>query len=173
MSFDNNLIKELHFYSEKKETIIKDIIWITAASGGIIVPFFFDSNASMGAAYFLFSLSLLVEFVPKISNVDSLGGRLFRGTFCAFQIVIFIFSIIMILGKTNLFSYFLLVLCIFIIFFLILDMGIALFAPNNKFEDQPSESNTVNATPMEIKIFLENLKKGSLGEVEGDDGDEC
>lgn len=169
VSCDSSTIRDCHFYSEKKETIIKDIIWIIAAVGGIIVPFCFNKNTSMGAAYFLFSLSILMEFVPKISISNSLTGRVFHGLFCSLAIIKFILSIIMVLAQTNLFSVFLFIVCLITILFLLFDIGVALFAPNDTFENQSNDLDVNNLIQEQISVFLENFQKGNLGSLEGDD----
>lgn len=168
VSCNNRTIKDCHFYPYKNEALIKDIIWIVAAAGGIIVPFCFNNEAPMGAAYFLFSLSLLMEFIPKISSA-SLTGRLFRGIFCAFAIIVFLFSIIMILAQTNLFSNFLFYLCLAIILYFLIDIGIALFAPNEAFDNSTNVQNGQQMIEKQLAIFMENIQKGNLGNIEGDD----
>ncbi len=168
VSCDNKTIKDCHFYPYKKEAIIKDIIWIIAAIGGIIVPFCFDNKTPMGAAYFLFSLSLLMEFVPKISS-NSLTGRLFRGIFCALAIIMLLFSIIMVFAQTNFFSVFLFCLCIAIIVYFVIDIGMALFAPNEAFDDSSDAQNNQQSIEKQLAIFMENFQKGNLGNIEGDD----
>lgn len=168
MSCDSKTIKDCHFYPYKKEAIIKDVIWIIAAIGGIIVPFCFDNKTPMGAAFFLFSLSLLMEFIPKISSI-SLTGRLFRGIFCALAIVMLLLSIIMVFAQTNFFSVFLFCFCIAIIVYFVIDIGMALFAPNEAFDDSSDAQNNQQYIEKQLAIFMENFQKGNLGNIEGDD----
>lgn len=99
---------EFHLYSNKKEAIIKDTIWIILWISGVysILKSFENNileNASVIAtAYFMFSLSLMMEFFTTlISNKTRIFSKLFHGIFSLSLILTFVCSSIIMFTPVN------------------------------------------------------------------------
>ena len=58
-------VSEIHLYENKIESLIKVVIWIISWIGGILVLLGDENKEVLGSAYFIYMLSLLMEFVPK------------------------------------------------------------------------------------------------------------
>ena len=63
---NKKIINEIHLYNNKIEMLIKLIILIISWMGGVLV--LKDSKEGLGSAYFIFTLSLLMEVIPQINK---------------------------------------------------------------------------------------------------------
>lgn len=71
------VIKEIHLYKNKVEALIKVLIWIVSWIGGILVLLGTENKDVLGSAYLIYTLSLLMEFAPRIYEKKSFGADLY------------------------------------------------------------------------------------------------
>lgn len=92
-------IQELYLYPNSKEVnVIHSAAWIVSWLVGIALQNEDDLHA-MGGAYFIFAISLLLEFVPIKKNMFI--SRCVHGLLCITQFLILIGSLPMIFGDLS------------------------------------------------------------------------
>ena len=93
-------IRELYLYPfrTKEENIIRGASWIASWVVGVILQKG-ESMCELGGAFFIFSLSLLLEFVPE-SKKEFLP-KIVHGTFCILTLFILFGSMCLSFGNTN------------------------------------------------------------------------
>ena len=64
-----------YLYTDDLESVIKTCIWIFSAIGGIWTQQFADAQAR-GGAFFIFALSLMMEFAPKLKEKFGVVARI-------------------------------------------------------------------------------------------------
>lgn len=93
------VISDTHIYQNKLEYFIKLLIWWICWLGGVWVLQAAQTGA--GSAFFVFSLSQLMEFAPQILNKKYTGSCLFHGLFCIIITTVLLISIALLFGKEH------------------------------------------------------------------------
>lgn len=88
-----------YLYTDDLESVIKTCIWIFSAIGGIWTQQFADARAR-GGAFFIFALSLMMEFAPKLKEKSGVIARIVHLVFLIAIIVILSFSFALLFGAT-------------------------------------------------------------------------
>ncbi|EQK44949.1 hypothetical protein C671_2292 [[Clostridium] bifermentans ATCC 19299] len=88
------LICELHLYKLKIEAFIKVTIWTISWIGGIYVLQGITEKETIGSAYLVFSLSLLMEFCLDISKQTMIISKISRIIFCGLCVIMLVISLI-------------------------------------------------------------------------------
>ena len=88
-----------YLYTDDLESVIKTCIWIFSAIGGIWTQQFADAQAR-GGAFFIFALSLMMEFAPKLKEKFGVVARIVHLIFLTAIIVILSFSFALLFGAT-------------------------------------------------------------------------
>lgn len=92
-------IRELYFYPyrSKGENIVRLATWMASWIVGIVAQQTAGRRA-LGGAYFIYSISLLLEFIPE--KRTNLIAKVTHGLFCIFLIFIFLGALFMIFGNS-------------------------------------------------------------------------
>lgn len=161
-------ISEIHLYNNKMEALIKVVIWIIAWIGGILVLLGVENKEVLGSAYFIYMLSLLMEFAPQIQEKKRLGSRLPHTLLCFAMAVVCLLSVSVILGAKmpdmgyNIMSN----LTIAVIIYMVIDSFVLWIEPEKGFVDFVENGNDAVENEQKIK-FTEYLLNGNLGNIDG------
>lgn len=158
---------EFHLYSNKTESIIKGVIWIFLWLSGVIsilksLENNISDNASVIAtAYFMFSLSMMMEFFNTIiSRKKKIMSKLFHGFFATLLIStlvlsgIIIFTPVKCIAILNILYY----ISISTILCISLDVILTLFFDTVSVHD-------IDKNNIEVQKMATNSKTGSLGNI--------
>lgn len=91
------VITDVHIYDGKLEYFIKLVIWWVCWLGGIKV--LWGESEGVSSAFFVFSLSQLMEFAPKLLNKRYFVSKLSHGLFCVSITVVFLISMSLLFDK--------------------------------------------------------------------------
>jgi len=170
------IIKEIHLYSNKLEMLIKIGAWGISWIGGILTLQNISQKETLGSAYFVFSLSLLIEFSPKIASKKEFFSKLAHTIFCSVLLIIFFISVSLLLGVKLSGKYysimFFLSKSIFI--YMIIDF-IILWLSSEDISDTSYdlEKSTKDSISYRVeKEFNDRLTKGNLGDIESEKEEE-
>ncbi len=158
------ILQELFLYTNKIEMAIKISIWIISWIGGILVLQNEEINNTLGCAYFIFSLSLLMEFVPQIGNKRHFGSKLIHTLFCICILIDLFMSINLLLGGNGDETYYNIMFLVskIIIIYMAINFIILWLFGAYKAEIEIDLNHTFEN---EQKIFEEKLTHGYLGSV--------
>ena len=159
------IIREVHLYTNKMEALIKTVIWIISGIGGILALLDTQDANALGSAYLIYTLSLLMEFAPKIYGKTESWSRLLHTVFCFVIAIVCVLAISILIGVTlpkGCFTVMLVLICLVIGYMLIdtfllwleLDQGI-------KIAERASDNKSL----AELK-FEKKLIGGNLGSIE-------
>lgn len=92
-------VRELYFYPyrSKEENILRLVVWMASWLVGIVVQQNTERRA-LGGAYLIYSISLLLEFIPEKRTTPI--AKVVHGLFCVFLIFIFLGALFMIFGTS-------------------------------------------------------------------------
>lgn len=164
------IINESHLYPDKSQTLIKDIIWAILWIGGILSLKDADiENRVLSSAYFIFSLSLLMEFFSTIiTKKVYVLSKVIHALFCLDIIGMLLISISILicgLNDANL-NTIMFVLSIIVMVFLFIDFLVFCFYEPS-FEFTENDDNIDETYSEEEKKKIELLKKNSQNGVLG------
>lgn len=149
--------------------LIKVMIWIISWIGGIVVLVGTRNKDVLASAYFIYSLSLLMEFVPKIDGKTRFLSRLLHTIFCFMIVVICVLSVTILLGATlpEVFYELMFKFTIGIIIYMSLDAFVLWVSEDDIEKNIHTDFNRSVEQQKEIQkeIFKENLIKGNLGKI--------
>lgn len=80
------------------EYLIKLVIWWVSWMGGVAV--LFGESNGISSTFLVFSLSILMEFAPKIKGKKHIVSRIIHGLFCASELVVFLSSMYFLLENS-------------------------------------------------------------------------
>ncbi|MCM1364645.1 MAG: hypothetical protein NC122_05015 [Faecalibacterium sp.] len=151
-------ILNCHIYDDKIETAIKVIVFILTGIVGVVIVSNTEDKRALGGAYFIYTLSLLVEIVPKVASKKDNLARIFLVIFIIIVLIEFFLSFFMIFGTTPSKSFCkgMIVLIWIIIGWLFLDLIVCFIEPVNIDESNDGEL---------INVFNERLLAGNLGDI--------
>lgn len=117
------VINEDHLYTDKIEAGTKTLVWVILWAGGILPLLGTQNKTMLAGTYFLFSLSLLTEFVLKIKTKISFWNKIRHSIFCFLIAMICVMSIMILFGIQVSNRYYLLLfwLTLGIIIYMIID----------------------------------------------------
>lgn len=97
--FASKTIKELYLYPyrSKEENAIRGGVWMASWIVGIVVQST-TSHQALGGAYFIYTLSLLLEFVPE-SRKQPLA-RVVHGLFCILLFIMMLGALVISFGNS-------------------------------------------------------------------------
>ena len=98
MKNTEGVVEEVHLYTNKMEAGIKVLIWIVSWAGGIFALSGIQDKTMLGSAYLFYSLSLLMEFVPRINAKIQFWNKLRHSIFCFLIGVVCVISIMILSG---------------------------------------------------------------------------
>lgn len=158
------IIIEVHLYTNKVEALIKTVIWIISWIGGILVLLNTTDKNVLGSAYFIYTLSLLMEFVPKIYGKTESWSRFLHTVFCFTISIVLVLASAILFGATlpNGFFTLMLVLTCLVIAYMVIDtftlwMGLDQGVKN--IEEKNDSKNLIESK------FEEMLIRGNLGNI--------
>ena len=166
MEDKENIIEEVHLYTEKREAMIKIASWIVSWIGGILVLFGTEDKAILGSAYFIYSLSLLMEFVPKIYKKVKFINKLIHTIFCFSILIVFLLSMAILLGVilSNRLYMVMFGITICIVAYMIIDMFF-LWLQKEKLKMNSVDIGISKKMHDEQVKFKETLTNGYLGSI--------
>lgn len=165
-------IAEMHLYKNKIEALIKVLIWIVSWIGGILVLFKTENKTVLGSAYFIYTLSLLMEFVPRIYEKKEFLSRLVHTMLCFVLSVVCAFSISILLGVSlsDIYYMVMFILIVFVIVFMVIDTFV-LWIKQDKTDMSVENKEPDKKECDEKRKFEELLLEGNLGNIkEGEKG---
>lgn len=159
------IINEVHLYTNKIEALIKTVIWIISWIGGILVLLNTTDKHPLGSAYFIYTLSLLMEFVPKIYGKVEPWGRFLHTVFCFTIAIVCILAVAILFGATLPNGFFTLMwgLTCFVIVYMVIDTFLLWMELDPDVKNMEEENN--NEGLIKSK-FEEMLIGGNLGNIE-------
>lgn len=161
------IISEIHLYNNKIEALIKVIIWIISWIGGIFVLLDTENKEVLCSAYFIYMLSLLMEFVPKIHRMKEFGSRIIHSIFCFIMAIIFLLAVGVLFGVSLPETGYdiMLNLTTVVIVYMAIDVFVLWLEPENKPLD--IKSNDIDSIFESRETFSERLSNGNLGDING------
>ncbi|MBQ7501032.1 MAG: hypothetical protein IJT91_09075 [Clostridia bacterium] len=163
------ILKELHLYNSKQEYFIKFLIWTISWIGGIYV--IKDESLGVGSAFFIFSITLLMEFSSRIN------GKKERIVQVIYTLLCFAMGAMLFLSAIILFSAEYIKVCHRIMYVISLIILIYMFVDcfvlwisnevhpisdnntNDKIDDNIDENDE------RVEVFNSTLVKGNLGDI--------
>lgn len=160
-------IAEVHLYPNKVEYLIKLAIWMVSWIAGISV--LTKETGGVGSAYFIYSLSLLMEFLLKIKEKNSILSRVLHTLFC------FAIGAMTILSSRLLFAAqyvetlhtVLDGLAYGILGFMILDCAVLWCSKEDSVSNNPPKYDQSQMEKRILHQFEQRLRSGSLGDIDG------
>lgn len=171
MEFRNkiaSIITDTHLYADKIEYLIRLAIWYLSWIGGVVV--LQGKTNGVSSAYFVLSISFLLEFVPQIKNKRELCSRIAHTVFCTIMLFIFVASGITLFNNNydlTLHTYMYTASRVLMTY-----MSIDCFLLWCSGESHPSPALQPNELPDKdevIHIFKARLQQGSLGDISEED----
>lgn len=168
MGKKKEIISDMHLYKNKIESLIKVIIWIISWIGGILVLLKADNKEVLGSAYFIYMLSLLMEFVPKINSKVQFYSRLLHTVLCFMMTCVFLLSACIVYGVKlhNYWYVVMFILTISIIIYMIGDSFILWLEPKPSYIENNDDLERTESA--QEKKFNDRLLKGNLGNITKD-----
>lgn len=159
-------IKEIHLYENKIESLIKVVIWIISWIGGILVLLGTENKEILGSAYFIYMLSLLMEFVPKIDGKTQFWSKLLHTLLCFMMSIVCLLSVGILFGVAlpDLGYTVMSVLTIIVIVYMVVDSFVLWLEPENSLVEVNNNSDRELGS-QELK-FSERLLEGNLGNID-------
>lgn len=160
-------IAEIHLYENKIESLIKVVIWIISWIGGILVLLGTEDKEVLGSAYFIYMLSLLMEFVPKIYGKTQFWSKLLHTLLCFMMSVVCLLAVGILFGVSlpDLGYTVMLILTIIVIAYMVIDTFVLWLESENSLVDVENNSSDGNLDSQELKFF-ERLLEGNLGHID-------
>lgn len=164
-----SVIQEMHLYSNKIEALIKDSIWIISWIGGILIVQDVIEKRTLGGAYFIFSLSLLMEFAPQIKDKSYFRSKLSHTLFCTSILIIMFMAIGLLVGLEGNHLYFnimfllsIVALGYIVLTFFLLWLGKEEDSRNTRVDGTHS---VISSNDLAVQKFQESLNGGKLGHI--------
>lgn len=157
-------IEEVHLYTNKTEAGIKILIWIVSWAGGIYALSDVQDKTMLGSAYLFYSLSLLMEFVPKINMKNRFWNKFRHSIFCFLIGIVCVISIMILSGAPLSDDYY--QALSWLTHGIIVYMAIDTFILWLKDEDVVLISEKIAEPASDVeKKFGRNLLNGNLGNI--------
>lgn len=169
-----NNIKEVHLYADKRELLVKDIIWGISWIGGIYAINGTSDKRALSSAYLIFSLSLLMEFGTKINKKKFWISRIIDGIFCLAIASITLIAMAFLVDAPLDEEHYKIMFNISagIMLFMLIDFLIAWIQPNDK-QIENIQKDTEKKMDNKISLFEQKLYSGCLGNInKGEDSNE-
>lgn len=162
------IISEMHLYKNKIEALIKVVIWIISWIGGILVLLKTENKAVLGSAYFIYMLSLLMEFVPKIYGKTEFWSKFVHTILCFAMSIVCLLSVGILFGVSLPVIGFKVMsaLTIIVIAYMVIDTFVLWLEPENNFANNKKDNDDLDLNVQE-QIFYQNLSEGNLGNIDG------
>lgn len=156
------IISDIHIYDGKLEYFIKLLIWWICWLGGIKV--LWGKSEGVSSAFFVFALSQLMEFAPKLLNKRYFISKLLHGLFCVLITVVLLISTSLLFDKIyDATSHGIMnVLSLASLAYMSIDWFILLLSRD---QDDDDKSSTSSAEVVLAEKFEKSLHAGSLGNV--------
>lgn len=164
---------ELLFYSDKRESVVKLTIMLISWALSIAVARHMGKTDSMGSAYFLFSLSILMEYVEKCLKKTNVLARFVLSLFILFTVINLILGVVLILipnlpqKLTN--------LMFFITVGTVIFWGVNILIAFNIYDNDSASMeicksdgvSVLDSESKEVELFISKLNNGALGSING------
>jgi len=169
-----DIVLELRLYSNELEALVKDLIWVASWIGGIVTLYDVFEPRAKGAAYLIFSLSLLMEFAPHIKKKKLPFSKFIHTLFCLDIVCMLLMSFGFLVGIKANQEYHFIIFISSIIAMIYLAIDLILTWLINDDSQSNSIQIALNNTELEqIAKFYEMLRCGNLGSIgEGGQQDE-
>lgn len=165
----NRILQEFYLYDNKIEMVIKILIWTISWIGGILILQDKTATNTLASAYFIFSLSLLMEFIPQISSKKEFVSKLLHTFFCIIILFLFLMSINLLLGSIGNEKYYnnMFILSIVVIIYMVINFLCLWLIGEGKIKEtanENSDENDVNLKKAQ-QLFQDKLFNGNLGNI--------
>ena len=166
---EKSVIQEMHLYSDKIEALIKDSIWIISWIGGILTLQDVTDKRTLGGAYFIFTLSLLMEFAPQIKGKSYFRSKLSHTLFCGSISIIMFMAIGLLVGIKGDDLYFNIMfnLSIAVMGYIVFTFILLWLGKEEDIKDtKVGETHTaISSKDLAVRKFQESLDGGKLGRI--------
>lgn len=166
----NRILNEIHLYSNKLEMLIKVGIWIISWIGGIRVLQEASQKETLGSAYFIFTLSLLMEFAPKIMGKKEFWSKVAHTIFCLSILLTFFMAVGLLLGGAPSDKYYIAMYnqSKFALAYMIIDFLILWLSSEDMITKQDVSQSTKREVlgSCEQVVFEDKLFNGNLGSID-------
>lgn len=155
-------ISEIHLYENKVESLIKVGIYSISWIGGILG---IKNSEVLGNAYFIYMLSLLMDFVPKIYMKTRLCSRVLHTVLCLILLLVCLLSMSILLGVVLPdFGYTVMSkLTLAVMIYMWIDLLVLWMEPEKNLGNVENKGKS-NSESQEY-IFFERLSDGNLGDI--------
>lgn len=163
----NRVFDEVHLYENKIESFLRVLGWVASWAGGIL-SIVINSKTLFSSAYFIFSISLLMEFAPRIDKIKYKLGRIIYTLFCFSIAIIWIISVISLLTGIDdnyVLNIIMFIISICVLVYMIIDCAILWLFGFEKKTDVPSKNSNSNISEKAEVCFNKNLSSGQLGSI--------
>lgn len=171
------IINDLHLYKNKMEMIIKVLAWGISWIGGIVAVLNVQEKNPLNSAYFIFALSLLIEFAPMIKEKQEFISRIAHTLFCGLMLVLlFMATVPLIANKTLESKYYNVMfgITVAILVYMVVDLIVLWVSPENI--DFVPNASVINTEDLEDykednrnlackEEFQNKLRGGNLGDI--------
>lgn len=167
MKRQENTLNEMHLYTNKMEYLIKLLIWVLSWIGGIYV--LRDKTEGVSSAFFIFSLSLLMEFAPKIKGKRCLFTRITYTVFCFAISAVLVMAALLLLDDNYDPSIHIAMtwISVVVLTLMILDCLILWFSKDTDNDTTARGENGSQAAQASVEEFNQRLVSGNLGNING------
>lgn len=165
MKRQDNTLNEMHLYTNKMEYLIKLLIWVLSWIGGIYV--LRHKTEGVSSAFFVFSLSLLMEFAPKIKGKRRLFTRIIYTVFCFGISAVLVMAALLLLDNNYdpLIHTAMTRISVVILALMILDCLILWFSKDTDNNTTGQVENDSRAAQASVEEFNQRLVSGNLGNI--------
>ncbi len=161
-----SLIQEIHLYPNKIEALIKDSIWIISWIGGILILQDVADKRALGGSYFIFSLSLLMEFVPQIRGKSYFRSRFLHTLFCSSILIMMFMAVSLLVGIKGSNRHFNIMFGLSVAVMGYIALNFIILWLGKEDESENISVNTVNSSDdLSIQKIQESLDSGKLGHI--------
>lgn len=158
------ILSDFHLYSDKQEYIIKLGIWWISWGGGIYI--LQSQTAGVASAFFVFSLSLLMEFAQKIKYKEEVVSRVLHTLFCGMIFVVTVLSWLMLPKDSYHETYHNIIHILILVALWIMNIDcVILWFSRDKTKSDSSGSMHPEAIEEVLQAFYQKLQSGNLGDI--------
>ena len=158
------ILSDFHLYSDKQEYIIKLGIWWLSWGGGINV--LQNKTEGIASAFFVFSLSLLMEFAQKIKYKEEDVSGILHTLFCGMIFVVSVLSGLMLPEGSYSETYHNIIHNLILVALWVMNID-CLILWFTKDTSKPDNSGSMHPEAIEevLQAFYQKLQSGNLGDI--------
>ena len=159
--------REFRIYPSKSEILLRLIVWGLSWVFGILSLFIKGQIKDSGYSFFIFTLTVLLEFAPQIYNKQRLFGRVIHVLFWMSMIILLFISAVSIFSQFENKSWYYWMLRLSVLPLLYIIIGFFVLWLDGGSEEKP----LLEFNQELINKYVLNSKQGALGNVNKEEQD--